>query len=140
MFRQTGGEYALHLGPPIKPPRIDESGLQYRLYFLDGVGRITNSHEFYAENDAAAIKIAANIPAAANASSAKYRFLFGMSVSRSTKSIPGTKTSQLIMTKGQKRVSGDTSETVTMASEAAIDTANQSLAMLNSGLRSISAA
>ena len=58
MFRQTGGEYALHLGPPIKPPRIDESGLQYRLYFLDGVGRITNSHEFYAENDAAAIKIA----------------------------------------------------------------------------------
>ena len=89
---------------------------------------------------AAAVGGTANIPAAANASSAKYRFLFGMSVSRSTKSIPGTKTSQLIMTKGQKRVSGDTSETVTMASEAAIDTANQSLAMLNSGLRSISAA
>ena len=32
--------------------------MQYRLFFLDGVGHIENSHEFFAENDEAAIKIA----------------------------------------------------------------------------------
>jgi hypothetical protein len=48
----------LHLGPPIKPPRIDESGVQYRLYFFDGVGHISTSHEFFAEDDGEAIKIA----------------------------------------------------------------------------------
>ena len=48
----------MHLGPPIKPPDLDESGEQYRLYFLDGAGHITMSHEFFADNDGAAIKIA----------------------------------------------------------------------------------
>ena len=32
--------------------------VQYRLYFLDGVGRIERSHEFEAEDDATAMKIA----------------------------------------------------------------------------------
>lgn len=33
------------------------TGTQYRLYFLDG-GHITKSHEFIADNDEAAIKVA----------------------------------------------------------------------------------
>ena len=47
----------MHIGPPIKPPRIDESDLQYRAYFLDGAGRIRMSREFYAESDEAAIEL-----------------------------------------------------------------------------------
>ena len=41
-------------------PRVPQSsaGRQYRLYFLDGLGHITKSHEFFADDDAAAIKIA----------------------------------------------------------------------------------
>jgi hypothetical protein len=42
----------------MKPPRVDESGEQYRLYFLDGTGHFTMSHEFFADDDADAIKIA----------------------------------------------------------------------------------
>jgi len=42
----------------MKPPQIDESGQQYRVYFLDGLGHITMSHEFHAQDDRAAIKIA----------------------------------------------------------------------------------
>lgn len=47
----------MHLGPPMKPPRVDESGEQYRLYFIDGAGHITTSHEFFADNDQPAVKI-----------------------------------------------------------------------------------
>ena len=42
----------------MKPSRISESDLQYRAYFLDGLGRIRMSREFYAENDEAAIEVA----------------------------------------------------------------------------------
>lgn len=31
--------------------------MQYRLYFFDGLGHIEKMHEFFADNDAAAIKI-----------------------------------------------------------------------------------
>jgi hypothetical protein len=47
----------LHLGPPIELPHVNESGNQYRLYFFE-VAHITKSHEFYAADDAAAIKLA----------------------------------------------------------------------------------
>ena len=47
----------MHPGPPIKPPRIDESGEQYRVYFFN-VAHITQSHEFFADSDEAAIRIA----------------------------------------------------------------------------------
>lgn len=47
----------MHLGPPIEPPRVDESGEQYRLFFFE-IAHITKSHEFYATDDAAAIKLA----------------------------------------------------------------------------------
>ena len=33
-------------------------GYQYRLYFLDGAGHISKSHEFFAANEDAAIRIA----------------------------------------------------------------------------------
>lgn len=50
----------MHIDPPFIPPSSSEAsgGQQYRLYFLDGAGHITKSHEFFAEDDAAAIKIA----------------------------------------------------------------------------------
>lgn len=44
--------------PPFRLPRWPPAdGQQYRLYFLDGVGHITKSHDFFAADDAAAIKI-----------------------------------------------------------------------------------
>jgi hypothetical protein len=43
--------------PFVPPPRPTEEGQQYRLYFLDGLGHITKSHEFLAADDAEAIKI-----------------------------------------------------------------------------------
>jgi len=49
----------LHIGPPIVPPWSSqaENGVQYRLYFLDELGHFTRAHEFFAENDEAAIKL-----------------------------------------------------------------------------------
>jgi len=51
----------LHIDPPFVPPS-GSSGTtgkqQYRLYFLDGVGHITTSHEFFAYDDEAATTIA----------------------------------------------------------------------------------
>ncbi len=45
--------------PPFVPPRRrTQDGKQYRLYFLDGLGHITQSHEFFAKDDAAAVNIA----------------------------------------------------------------------------------
>ena len=44
---------------PPRPPSPPAEGEQaYRLYFLDGAGHITQSHEFFATNDQAAAKIA----------------------------------------------------------------------------------
>jgi hypothetical protein len=51
----------LHIDPPFIPPwsSLEASGgQQYRLYFLDGTGHITKSHEYIAEDDAAAVRIA----------------------------------------------------------------------------------
>ena len=48
---------ALQNDPP-RIPRSPREGEQYRLYFLDGLGHITKLHEFFADDDAAAIKIA----------------------------------------------------------------------------------
>lgn len=50
----------MHIEPPSVPPRSSGTagGLQYRLYFLDGLGHIAKSHEFFADDDAAAIRIA----------------------------------------------------------------------------------
>jgi hypothetical protein len=46
--------------PPFHVPRDDpKAEVQYRLYFLDGVGHITRAHEFFAKDDATAIKISA---------------------------------------------------------------------------------
>ena len=44
--------------PPFRPPTLPDEGEQYRLYFLDGHGHITKSHEFFAVNDEAAMKTA----------------------------------------------------------------------------------
>ena len=45
--------------PPIGPTdRRVQGGIEYRLYFLDGTGHIHASHEFEAEDDDDAIKIA----------------------------------------------------------------------------------
>lgn len=33
-------------------------GVEYRLFFMDGAGHIARSHEYTAEDDAAAVKIA----------------------------------------------------------------------------------
>ena len=42
-----------------KPPSLPAEGDRaYRLYFLDGLGHITQSHEFFAAGDEAAMKIA----------------------------------------------------------------------------------
>lgn len=41
----------------MKPSR-QQSGEEYRLYFFNGGARIRYSHEFIADNDEAAIKIA----------------------------------------------------------------------------------
>ncbi len=44
--------------PPFRAQsRPPDEGQQYRLYFLDGLGHITQSHEFFARDDGAAIKI-----------------------------------------------------------------------------------
>jgi hypothetical protein len=51
----------LHIDPPFIPPSWaseTNGGKQYRLYFFDGAGHITTSHEFFADNDEAAIKVA----------------------------------------------------------------------------------
>ena len=51
----------MHIGPPVTPPSWSSgssTGAQYRLYFLGDDGHITKSHEFLADNDEAAIKIA----------------------------------------------------------------------------------
>ena len=45
--------------PPFQTPRLPSDGGQsYRLYFLDGAGHISKSHEFLAADDDAAVKIA----------------------------------------------------------------------------------
>ena len=44
--------------PPFRPPPLPDEGEQYRLYFLDGLGHITKSHEFFAADDEAAMKTA----------------------------------------------------------------------------------
>jgi hypothetical protein len=41
---------------PPRPP-VSSKGDEYRLYFLDGAGRIEQSHEFVAKGDDAAIRI-----------------------------------------------------------------------------------
>lgn len=46
----------MHIDPPSIPPT--PTGEQYRIYFLDGIGHISMSHEFFADNDDEAIKIA----------------------------------------------------------------------------------
>jgi hypothetical protein len=43
--------------PSVPPSRPPDEGQQYRLYFLDGLGHITHSHEFLAPDDQSAIKI-----------------------------------------------------------------------------------
>lgn len=43
---------------PPKIPRPPRGGEQYRLYFLDGLGHIATSHEYFADDDAAAMRIA----------------------------------------------------------------------------------
>ena len=51
--------WCLHFDPPFVPPSFSTDGKrQYRLYFLDGVGHISKLHEFFAEDDADAIRIA----------------------------------------------------------------------------------
>ena len=46
--------------PPFRiPQEAPEGEVQYRLYFLDAVGHITRSHEFFARDDAAAVQISA---------------------------------------------------------------------------------
>ena len=45
--------------PPSRPTNLPSDGGQsYRLYFLDGAGHISKSHEFLAADDDAAIKVA----------------------------------------------------------------------------------
>lgn len=45
--------------PPLKPPREPREGeLTYRLFFFDGAGHISKSHEFLASDDKAALKVA----------------------------------------------------------------------------------
>ena len=45
--------------PPSIPPNLpSDGGLSYRLYFLDGAGHISKSHEFLAPDDDAAVKVA----------------------------------------------------------------------------------
>lgn len=51
----------MHLGPPMRPPAGPKPGeLSYRMFILDGGNRprITKSHEFFAADDEAAIKLA----------------------------------------------------------------------------------
>ena len=44
--------------PSVPPPRRTAGKLHYRLYFLDGTGHISTSHEFFARDDETAIKTA----------------------------------------------------------------------------------
>lgn len=49
----------MQFDPQFRPSKIPlKGGVQYRLYFLDGVGHIEKAHEFEAKDDEAAIKIA----------------------------------------------------------------------------------
>ncbi len=48
----------MHIEPPFFLPSEAEGGTQYRLYFLSDDGHISRVHEFFADSDAAAIKIA----------------------------------------------------------------------------------
>ena len=50
----------MQFDPPFLPlSRLrSDVGRPYRLYFLDGAGHITRSHEYLAADDSAAIKVA----------------------------------------------------------------------------------
>ena len=49
----------MQFNPPPKPPRGPlPNEVSYRLFFLDGRGRIRSSHEFFAIGDEEAIKVA----------------------------------------------------------------------------------
>jgi hypothetical protein len=40
------------------PSEGPQAGQQYRLYFLDALGHLSKAHEFFAEDDSSATKIA----------------------------------------------------------------------------------
>ena len=45
--------------PPSHRPHVSrKAGVEYRLYLMDGAGHIQKAHEFEAESDADAIRIA----------------------------------------------------------------------------------
>jgi hypothetical protein len=48
---------ALHSDPPFIPPSRLRGGQHYRLYFFNDLGGIAKCHEFFADDDAAAIRI-----------------------------------------------------------------------------------
>lgn len=48
----------MQFDPKFRAPKApSRRGLQYRLFFLDGLGHFEKSHEFEAEDDNAAIRI-----------------------------------------------------------------------------------
>ena len=54
----AGGLRRVVFKPPNIPRRLNsEGGIQYRLYFLDGLGHIEKSHEFEAQDDERAVQI-----------------------------------------------------------------------------------
>jgi hypothetical protein len=54
----AGGLSRVIFKPPIIPRHLNsEGGIQYRLYFLDGLGHIEKAHEFEAQDDEAAVQI-----------------------------------------------------------------------------------
>lgn len=48
----------MRIDRPLVPSEGRQTGQQYRLYFLDALGHISKAHEFFAENDISATKIA----------------------------------------------------------------------------------
>lgn len=44
--------------PPFVPRGRSGAGVHYRLYFLNDLGHISKSHEYFADDDTAAIKVA----------------------------------------------------------------------------------